>query len=177
MWTASGEALLNAWVEKGSCMVWMHTRASSRARGLDRMLTLPLIAMTSASAIVGTTMSTRLETSENLMFLMTALSFGSSVLGAASKVYRSAERAEEFRSASLAWGRYVRKNRLLMGLPSDERGEMRVVLEQARMEYDSLTETYPFVPRSVVRAFDEEHEGYTGARPDTTSGPIEVSVE
>jgi hypothetical protein len=176
MWTESGESLMKAWAEKGTCMAWMHSRASAKARREDRLLTLPVIALSSATAVVGTTVSTRLETSPGLTFAMTAMSLVSAVCGAAAKVYKSAERAEEFRSGSLAWGRFARRTRLLLGLSAEERGDMRTALERAKVEYDSLSETYPFVPRSVVRQFEAEFADYKGARPDVTSGPVEVIV-
>lgn len=175
-WTVGGEQLLKAYVEKASCMAWMHNWASSGASQLNTALTLPVIALTSATTMLGTSAVSGHQTSDAAMLAITAMSLFSAIAGGAAKVLKTAERAEEHRAASLAWGRYLRKYRMQLSLPVDQRSVMQDTLEKAKNDYDSHMEAFPFLPAYVVRDFERRHASYKGARPEITSGPAEVTV-
>lgn len=176
-WTSGGELLLKAWVEKGSCMNWMHGWASDGASRTNTMLTMPVIMLTSATTMIGTSAASSAGgASEPAMLAITVMSLASAMAGAAAKVLKTAERAEEHRAAALAWGRYLRRFKMQLSLYAEERAPMRETLEKAKSEYDSLMEQFPFVPPYVVRDFERRHKAYKGARPDLTSGPEEVLV-
>jgi len=170
-WSDGSTDLLKRWCEKASCMEWMHGWASAGAGRMNTLLTVPAIALSAATGVMTTTAPTSF-----MMHLMTATSLASAVAASAAKVMRSAEKAEEHRNAALAWGRYLRKYRLQLSLPPADREPMRATLDNSKLEYDNLMEAYPSLTPHVVRDFENQHAGFTGARPDVTSGPTVVQI-
>lgn len=159
-WTAELEDLMADWADKAACYRWMHERTSRLFGGRDRMITIPVIILSTLTGSASLSLDSFFPAGSNAelkKYVQSGIGGVSILAGIITTVgnfLRYAQGCEAHHLAAVSWGKFNRLICIEMSLHPNERMDNFNFLKMFRVELDRLIEQSPPIPDSIIKEFN-----------------------
>ena len=157
-WTEPQEFMLDAWAISAADFKWMHIKAYRYYLFLNDLLTIPIIILSSTSALGGVAIVTNDAPSQLeivLSYLLAIANFTVAILSSIQRYKKYAEIAEQHHLAAVEYSKFYREIKLELVLDPDERSFAIDFAKDMKNEYDRLLSKSPEIPGHIAKKFDK----------------------
>lgn len=157
-WTEPQEYMLDNWAISAANYKWMHLKAYRYYLFLNDLLTIPIIVLSSTSALGGVAIvtqdaPTKLEIV--LSYLLAIANFAVAILSSIQRYKNYAEIAEQHHLAAVEYSRFYREIKLELVLDPNERAFAVDFAKEMKNEYDRLLSKSPEIPGHIAKKLDK----------------------
>lgn len=157
-WTEPQEYMLDTWADSAANYKWMHLKAYRYYLFLNDMLTIPIIIMSSTSALGGVAIvtndaPTRMEVV--LSYLLAIANFTVAILSSIQRYKKYAEIAEQHHVTAVEYSKFYRAIKLELVLDPNERTFAIDFTKDMKNEYDRLLSKSPEIPGHIAKELDK----------------------
>jgi hypothetical protein len=159
-WTAELEDLMADWADKAACYRWMHERTSRLFGGRDRMITIPVIILSTLTGSASLSLDSFFpagsdaELKKYVQSGIGGVSILAGIITTVGNFLRYAQGCEAHHLAAVSWGKFNRLICIEMSLHPNERMDNFNFLKMFRVELDRLIEQSPPIPDSIIKEFN-----------------------
>jgi hypothetical protein len=167
-WNESHEMLLAAIGNRANCSAWMHDRCHARFESYNFYLTIPSIAISGIAGLTSLLSSNMIPPyyQELGSWIVGIATISCGVLQSVNQLIKSQQKAEEHRSAAVAYMKVFRTISGELALRRDQRLHAQAFLKVIRMEQDKLQESAPPIPESVREQFLKTYKNSAMHKPE-----------
>ncbi len=159
-WTAELEDLMADWADKAACYRWMHERTSRLFGGRDRMITIPVIILSTLTGSASLSLDSFFpagsdaELKKYVQSGIGGVSILAGIITTVGNFLRYAQGCEAHHLAAVSWGKFNRLICIEMSLHPNERMDNFNFLKMFRVELDRLIEQSPPIPDPIIKEFN-----------------------
>jgi hypothetical protein len=160
-WTVENEELLVEWADIAQCYNWLNMESFKKYKKLHMMFTIPTISLSTLTGTAAFAISNNLTPE---LMIITARIVGTvniivGILSTIQQYLKISELKEQYRSNSIAWGKFARNIRIELIKAPQERMSCSQFLKMSRNEFDRLMETTPYISNDVIQRFIQRFQG------------------
>ncbi len=159
-WTAELEDLMADWADKAACYRWMHERTSRLFGGRDRMITIPVIILSTLTGSASLSLDSFFppgsdaDLKKYVQSGIGGVSILAGIITTVGNFLRYAQGCEAHHLAAVSWGKFNRLICIEMSLHPNERMDNFNFLKMFRVELDRLIEQSPAIPDPIIKEFN-----------------------
>jgi len=157
-WTEQQEYMLDTWAISAANYKWMHLKAYRYYRFLNDVLTIPIIILSSTSALGGIAIVTHncpTITEIVISYLLAIANFAVAILSSIQRYKKHAEIAEKHHVTAVEYSKFYREIKLELVLDPHERTFAIDFAKEMKNEYDRLLSKSPEIPGHIAKKLDE----------------------
>lgn len=163
-WTSELEDLMADWADKAACYRWMHEQTSRIYGSRDRMITIPVIILSTITGSASLALdsffpnsdpNTNLEIKKYVQSGIGGVSILAGIITTIGNFLRYAQGCEAHHLAAVSWGKFNRLICIEMSLHPNERMDNFNFLKMFRVELDRLIEQSPPIPNLIIQEFNK----------------------
>jgi hypothetical protein len=178
-WTLLLEKYFSDTAEKCYCYSYLHKKAEQLYDNRRIIIDLPCIILATLNGATSIGSQSLFGGAEMASVGVGLVALFTATLQTIGSYFGWAKRAEAHRIASLQYSKLYRTIAVDLGLPRDERPNVKDFLKNVKEQYDRLQETSPLVPAIIIQHFktqfsDEKYK--TISKPPEANGLEEVVV-
>ncbi len=181
-WTSELEDLMADWADRAACYRWMHEQTSRIYGGRDRMITIPVIILSTITGSASLALdsffpnsdpNTNLEIKKFVQSGIGGVSILAGIITTVGNFLRYAQGCEAHHLAAVSWGKFNRLICIEMRLHPNERMDNYNFLKMFRVELDRLIEQSPPIPDIVIQEFKKVFQSTEDVRKPEIVGILE----
>jgi hypothetical protein len=181
-WTSELEDLMADWADRAACYRWMHEQTSRIYGGRDRMITIPVIILSTITGSASLSLdsffpnsdpSTNLELKKYVQSGIGGVSILAGIITTVGNFLRYAQGCEAHHLAAVSWGKFNRLICIEMRLHPNERMDNFNFLKMFRVELDRLIEQSPPIPNVIIQEFKKVFQNTEDVRKPEIVGILE----
>ena len=181
-WTSELEDLMADWADRAACYRWMHEQTSRIYGGRDRMITIPVIILSTITGSASLALdsffpnsdpNTNLEIKKFVQSGIGGVSILAGIITTVGNFLRYAQGCEAHHLAAVSWGKFNRLICIEMRLHPNERMDNYNFLKMFRVELDRLIEQSPPIPDIVIQEFKKVFQSSEDVRKPEIVGILE----
>jgi hypothetical protein len=181
-WTSELEDLMADWADRAACYRWMHEQTSRIYGGRDRMITIPVIILSTITGSASLSLdsffpnsdpSTNLELKKYVQSGIGGVSILAGIITTVGNFLRYAQGCEAHHLAAVSWGKFNRLICIEMRLHPNERMDNFNFLKMFRVELDRLIEQSPPIPDVIIQEFKKVFQNTEDVRKPEIVGILE----
>ncbi len=159
-WTSELEDLMADWADKAACYRWMHERTSRLFGGRDRMITIPVIILSTLTGSASLSLDSFFppgsdaDLKKYVQSGIGGVSILAGIITTVGNFLRYAQGCEAHHLAAVSWGKFNRLICIEMSLHPNERMDNFNFLKMFRVELDRLIEQSPAIPDPIIKEFN-----------------------
>lgn len=157
-WTEPTEYMLDHWAVSAANYKWMHLKAYRYYLLLNDILTIPIIILSSTSALGGVAILTNdapTHTELVISYLLAIANFAVAVLSSIQRYKKYAEIAERHHVSAVEYSKFYREIKLELVLDPNERRFAIDFAKDMKTEYDRLLSKSPEIPGHISKELDK----------------------
>lgn len=158
-WNSDDDLILKEWVDKSSCLKWLHERSYKKYKKQYLRQMIPVIVISTLTGVANFSIN---ELPEKYKKYASLIIGGFNILGAmistVSQFLKTSELKESHYIASKSWDKFSRTIKLELQRNPLERSSKKDIYMYSIKEYDRLVEISPDIPSSVIKKFRSEYK-------------------
>lgn len=162
-WTEPQEYMLDNWAISAANYKWMHLKAYRYYLFLNDLLTIPIIVLSSTSALGGVaivTHGTPSRTEIIFSYLLAIANFTVAILSSIQRYKKYAEIAEHHHHTAIEYAKFYRGIKLELVLDPNERAFAVDFAKEMKNEFDRLLSKSPEIPCRIAKKLDNTNESH-----------------
>lgn len=177
-WTPLLEKYFAGTGEKSHCLSWCHKEAEQLYSRYTAFIDIPVIVLSIFNGAISVGSQSLFGDNKSSSIGVGIVALITAIMNAINSYYGWNRRVEAHKNASVQYAKLYRFISVEMGLPREERLEVRKLLRMVKDEYDKLAQSSPLIPGTVKdlfhRRFDKTTEEIT--KPEELNGLEEIVV-
>lgn len=178
-WTLLLEKYFSDTAEKCYCYSYLHKKAEQLYESRRTFIDLPCIILATLNGATSIGSQSLFGDAKMASVGVGIVALFTATLQTVGSYFGWSKRAEAHRIASLQYSKIYRTIAVDLGLPRDERPNLKDFLKNIKEQYDRLAETSPLVPPYVIQHFKSTFNGKKYekiSKPSEANGLEEVVV-
>lgn len=157
-WTEPQEYILDTWAISAANYKWMHIKAYRYYLFLNDVLTIPIIILSSTSALGGVAIVTNDAPTKMdfiVSYLLAIANMAVAILSSLQRYKKYAEIAEQHHVTAIEFSKFYREIKLELVLDPNERAHATDFAKGMKEEYDKLLSKSPEIPGHIAKKLDD----------------------
>lgn len=160
-WNKSQELLLDSWAENAAMYKWMHIKASRYYNFLNDLITIPIIVLSSLSAMGAVYVITNSEgesvhhTNTIIEYVFAGANLVVATLSSVQKYKKFGEISERHRTSAVEYSKFYREIKLELVIDPSDRKHAIDYSKNIKTAYDKLLSGSPEIPENISRTLDK----------------------
>lgn len=158
-WNTDDDIILKEWIDKSSCLKWLHEKSYKKYKSQYFRQMLPVIIISTLTGVANFSINQLPKSYQQYASLITG---GFNILGAmistVSQFLKTSELKESHNIASKSWDKFNRSIKIELQRHPKERSPKKDIFVYSLKEFDRLVEISPDIPNSVIKQFKSEYK-------------------
>jgi len=155
-WSNEQEDILTQMCDKAKCFRWMHHTARGRYQALHMWFTIPVICLTTISAMIAFLSNSYRDHVSSLSVIVGGINSFAAMIHTVSQFLKLAENMENHKMAAQGWGKFASGIHVTLTLERHRRPTAKDYLDRCRDEQARLEEFSPSFPSAVLSQFKDK---------------------
>lgn len=169
-WNRDIERVLRGWADQARCYSALHAMCVASFERWNAAVITPALAVVGLTGASNLGVGGLLPMTAQTAWVIGALTTVAAAIVALARIRRWDKRAEEHRSAAVSWGKLQRRMQTELSMAPEQRSACYELTKYARAEFDSLEETQPVIPDTIIKAFNAITTDPAVLKPDVCAG-------
>lgn len=160
-WNKSQELLLDSWAENAAAYKWMHIKATRYFNLLNDLITIPIIVLSSLSAMGAVYVITNSEgesvhhTNTIIEYIFAGANLIVATLSSIQKYKKFGEISERHRTSAVEYSKFYREIKLELVIDPSDRKHAIDYSKNIKTAYDKLLSSSPEIPEHISRSLEK----------------------
>ena len=158
-WNSDDDIIFKEWVDKSSCLHWLHERSYKRYKRQYLRQMIPVIIISTLTGAANFAIE-RLSQSQQkyASLIIGGFNIIAGIISTISQFLKTSELKEGHRIASKSWDKFNRGLKLELQRRPTERTDKKELFTYSLKEFDRLIELSPDIPSAVLYDFRSEYK-------------------
>ena len=158
-WNPDDDIILKEWVDKSSCLHWLHERSYKRYKRQYLRQMIPVIIISTLTGAANFAIE-RLSTTQQkyASLIIGGFNIIAGIVSTISQFLKTSELKEGHKIASKSWDKFNRGLKIELQRRPTERTDKKELFTYSLKEFDRLVELSPDIPSAVIKDFRYEYK-------------------